>query len=123
MTTISKRIIGIPETQINREALHQNPTFGIHNVSSKRYQNKDIFKVEENTPSIIKRIGMSIDTNLIAQPCESVNDRMGIRTGSGFRNDPFSVEAGNGLSAEFFTNDRLGFTSDVKQKPTINKIY
>ena len=37
MTTIDRRIIGIPESQRNFKALEQRPRFGIHTISTKRY--------------------------------------------------------------------------------------
>ena len=79
--------------------------------------------MEDNTPSINHRIGMSQNQQLIARPCESVNDRMKIRTSSGFRTPHYEVRAGNGLNPRFFTDDRLHFTADLKQKPLINSIY
>ena len=123
MATINNRVIGLAENQINRKVLHPNPNFGIHTISYNRYQNKKIFQMEDNTPSINRRIGMSQNQQLIARPCEDINDRMAIRTGSGFRVNHYEVEPGNGLNARFFTPDRLHFTSDLKQKPLINKIY
>ena len=120
---IANRVIGIPQNQINRSVLHPNPKFGITFPEYKRYQNNKIFQMKDNTPSINSRIGMSQDQQLVARPCESVSDRMKIRTGSGFRKPHYSVKAGNGLSKQFFTNDRLQFTADLKQKPLINKIY
>jgi len=123
MTTISNRIIGLAENQRNRKVLHPNPTFGIHNIPYDRYQNKKIFQMENNTPSINKRIGMSQNTALIARPCESINDRMKIRTDSGFRVNHYEVRSGTGLNKRFFTPDRLEFTADLKQKALINKIY
>ena len=123
MATISNRIIGLAENQRNRKVLHPNPTFGIHNIPYDRYQNKKIFQMEDNTPSINKRIGMSQNTALIARPCESINDRMKIRTDSGFRVNHYEVRAGTGLNKRFFTPDRLEFTADLKQKALINKIY
>ncbi len=123
MATINNRVIGLAENERNRKVLHPNPTFGIHNVPYDRYQNKKIFQMEDNTPSINRRIGMSQNTALIAQPCETVNSRMDIRTGSGFRVNHYEVRAGNGLDPRFFTEDRLRFTADLKQKPLINKIY
>jgi len=123
MTTISNRIIGLAENQRNRKVLHPNPTFGIHNIPYDRYQNKKIFQMEDNTPSINKRIGMSQNTALIARPCESINDRMKIRTDSGFRVNHFEVRANNALSKMSFTPDRLYFSANLKQDPLINKIY
>ena len=123
MATINNRVIGIPENQRNRKALHINPTFGITFPEYKRYQNNKIFQLKDNTPSINSRIGMSQNQQLVARPCESVSDRMAIRTGSGFRTPQYSVKAGNGLSPMFFTDNRLQFTADLKQKPLINKIY
>tara|TARA_R110002050_G_scaffold59880_3_gene133340 strand:+ start:881 stop:1252 length:372 start_codon:yes stop_codon:yes gene_type:complete len=123
MATIDRRIIGIPESQRNFKALEQRPRFGIHTISTKRYQNNKIFEMKPNTPSINSRIGMSQNNNLIARPCESVNERSNNRQSGGFRVNHFDVKAGNGLSKRFFTNDRLGFTADLKQKPLINKIY
>tara|TARA_R110002050_G_C8896723_1_gene509810 strand:+ start:69 stop:440 length:372 start_codon:yes stop_codon:yes gene_type:complete len=123
MTTITPRLIGLPERERNREVLHPNPTFGIHNIPYDRYQNNKIFKMEENTPSINSRIGMSQNTSLIAYPCETINERMKIRTSSGFRNNNYTVKANNGLSVGSFTPDRLYFSSDLKQLPQIKKIY
>lgn len=123
MTTISQRIIGLPEADRNRDVLHINPTFGIHNVHYDRYQNKKIFQMEDNTPSINRRIGMSQNTSLIAQPCDSLNERLNFKQQGGFRRNLYSVKAHNGLSKASYTNDRLGFTSDLKQTPYINKIY
>ncbi len=123
MTTISNRIIGLAENQRNRKVLHPNPTFGIHNIPYDRYQNKKIFQMEDNTPSINKRIGMSQNTALIARPCESINERMKIRTESGFRVNHYEIRPGTGLNKRFFTPDRLEFTADLKQKALINKIY
>ena len=123
MTTISNRIIGLAENQRNRKVLHPNPNFGIHNIPYDRYENKKIFQMEDNTPSINKRIGMSQNTALIARPCESINDRMKIRTESGFRVNHYEVRGGTGLNKRFFTPDRLEFTADLKQKALINKIY
>ena len=120
---INNRIIGLAESERNRRALHPNPTFGIQFVEYDRYKNKDIFQMKDNTPSINSRIGMSQNQQLIARPCESVNDRMAIRTGSGFRRPQYEVRAANGLSKQFFTPDRLHFTADLKQKPLINSIY
>ena len=123
MATINKRVIGLAENERNRKVLHLNPTFGIHNIPYDRYKNKSIFQMQDNSPSINRRIGMSQNTALVARPCESVNDRLSIRTGSGFRVNHYEVEAGTGLNPRFFTADRLHFTADLKQKPLINKIY
>ena len=120
---INNRVIGLAENERNRKVLHLNPTFSIHNIPYDRYQNKNIFQMQDNTPSINRRIGMSQNTALIARPCESVNERMPIRTGSGFRINHYEVEPGNGLNPRFFTPDRLHFTSNLQQKPLINKIY
>ena len=120
---IANRVIGIPENQRNRKALHINPTFGITFPEYKRYQNNKIFQMKDNTPSINRRIGMSQNQELVSRPCEPISDRMKIRVSSGFRTPHYEVRAGNGLSKQFFTNDRLQFTADLKQKPLINKIY
>ena len=120
---IANRVIGIPENQRNRKVLHPNPTFGITFPEYDRYQNNKIFQMKDNTPSINSRIGMSQNQQLVARPCEPISDRMKIRTGSGFRKPQYSVKAGNGLSPMFFTDNRLHFTADLKQKPLINKIY
>jgi len=79
MATINNRVIGLAENQRNRDVLHINPQFGIHNIPYDRYQNKKIFQLEDNTPSINRRIGMSQNTALIAQPCESVNERLNVK--------------------------------------------
>mgnify|MGYP003127760156 CR=1 FL=1 len=123
MATINNRVIGIPENQRNKKALHPNPTFGINFPEYKRYQNNKIFQLKDNTPSINSRIGMSQNQQLVARPCEPISDRMKIRVSSGFRTPHYEVRAGNGLSPRFFTSDRLNFTADLKQKPLINKIY
>ena len=123
MSVINQRLIGLPESQRNRDVLHPNPTFGIHNIPYDRYQDKKVFQMKDNTPSINRRIGMSQNTSLIAEPCETLNERLNYRQQGGFRNNEYSVEAHNGLSRLSFTNDRLGFTSDLKQTPYINKIY
>lgn len=124
MTTINQRIIGLAESQINRKALHPNPTFGIHNISYDRYKNKKIFQMEGDEPvSINKRIGTNINYNLIARPCESINDRSNNRQFGGFKKTNFKTNPNNGLSPMFFTNERLYFTSDLKQKALINNIY
>ncbi len=120
---INNRIIGLAENERNRKALHPNPTFGIAFTEYDRYKNNKIFQMKDNTPSINHRIGMSQNQQLIARPCESVNDRMKIRTSSGFRTPHYKVRAGNGLSKQFFTPDRLNFTANLKQTPLINKIY
>ena len=39
MTTIDRRIIGIPESQRNFKVSDIRPRFGIHTISTKRYQN------------------------------------------------------------------------------------
>jgi len=123
MTTISQRIIGLPEADRNRKALHINPTFGINNIKYDRYQNKKNFQMENNTPSINSRIGMSQNTHLIARPCESINERLNNRQQGGFRLNNFEVKANNGLSKTSFTPDRLYFSANLKQDPLINKIY
>ena len=123
MATINNRVLGIPANEINRKALHPNPTFGIAFTKYDRYQNNKIFQLKDNTPSINRRIGMETNMALVARPCEPISDRMKIRTGSGFRKPHYEVRAGNGLSPMFFTDDRLQFTADLKQKPLINKIY
>jgi len=124
MTTISSRMIGLPEQERNRKILHPQPTFGIHHIKYDRYKNKKIFQITpENTPSINSRIGMSQNTNLIARPCESINDRLKIRTASGFRVNNFEVRAKTGLNKASFTLDRLYFSANLKQTPLINKIY
>ena len=122
-TIINNRVIGLAESQRNRDVLHPNPTFGIHHIKYDRYQNNKIFHVNENTPSINRRIGMSQDSRLIAEPCESVNERLNNRQQGGYRRNDYEVRAGNGLDARFFTEDRLRFTSNLKQSPQINKIY
>lgn len=123
MTTITQRIIGLTENERNKKVLHPNPSFGIHNIPYDRYKNNKIFKKEENTPSINSRIGISTNSALIAKPCETVNDRMKIRTSSGFRTNNFEVKANTGLSKGSFTPDRLYLSSNMKQTPQINKIY
>ena len=123
MSIISPRMIGLAEAQRNRKVLHPNPTFSIHSVPYDRYQKIKVFQMKDNTPSINSRIGMSQNTALIAEPCETINNRMKIRTSSGFRNNEYSVHSHNGLSPFSFTNDRLRFTADLAQKPYINKIY
>ena len=120
---INNRVIGLAENERNRKVLHPNPQFGIHNIPYDRYKNNKIFQIKENTPSINRRIGMSQNQQLVARPCEDINDRMKIRIGSGFRVNHYEVEAGNGLNPRFFTPDRLHFTSNLQQKPLINKIY
>ncbi len=120
---INNRIIGIPEAQRNRKALHLNPPFGIVFTEYDRYKNNKIFQMKDNTPSINHRIGMSQNQQLIARPCEDINNRMAIRTGSGFRTPHYEVRAGNGLSKQFFTPDRLNFTATLKQTTLINKLY
>ena len=122
-TIINNRVIGLAENQRNRDVLHPNPQFGIHNIPYDRYQNKKIFQLEDNTPSINRRIGMSQNTALIAQPCESLNERLNNRQQGGFKKSHYEVRAGNGLSSMFFSEDRLRFTADLKQSPQINKIY
>jgi len=124
MTTISSRMIGLPEQDRNRKILHLQPTFGIHHIKYDRYENKKIFQITpENTPSINARIGMSQNTHLIAHPCESINDRLKIRTASGFRVNHFEVRAKTGLNKTSFTPDRLYFSANLRQTPLINKIY
>ena len=124
MTTISSRMIGLPEQDRNRKILHPNPTFSINHIKYDRYQNKKIFQITpENTPSINARIGMSQNTHLIAHPCESINDRLKIRTASGFRVNHFEVRAKTGLNKTSFTPDRLYFSANLKPTPLINKIY
>jgi hypothetical protein len=124
MTTINQRIIGLAESQRNRKVLHLNPTFGIHNVPYDRYQNKKIFQMKGDEPvSINKRIGTNINYNLIARPCESINSRSNNRQAGGFKISHYETNPNNGLSPSFFTSDRLYFTSDLKQKPVINKLY
>ena len=124
MTTISSRMIGLPEQDRNRKILHPNPTFSINHIKYDRYQNKKIFQITpENTPSINARIGMSQNTHLIAHPCESINDRLKIRTASGFRVNHFEVRSKTGLNKVIFTPDRLLFSANLKQTPLINKIY
>lgn len=123
MATINQRIIGLPENQRNRDVLHPNPTFGIHNIPYDRYQSKKIFQMADNTPSINSRIGMSQNTALIARPCESVNERLNDRQQGGFRNNHYVVKSATGLNNRFFTDDRLYFSHDFKQEPLINKIY
>ena len=98
MTTINSRIIGLPETDRNKKVLHLNPEFSIHNIPYDRYQNKKIFQLPENTPSINRRIGMSQNTALIASPCESVNERLNNRQQGGFRFNNFMIHSHNGLS-------------------------
>ena len=123
MTTITQRIIGLAEKQRNVDVLHPNPSFGIHNIPYDRYKNNKIFDTKDNTPSINSRIGMSTNSNLIAKPCETINERMKIRTSSGFRTNNFEVKANTGLSSSSFTPDRLYLSSNLKQTPQINKIY
>lgn len=123
MSVINQRIIGLPESKRNRDVLHLNPTFGIHNIPYDRYENNKIFQMKENTPSINRRIGMSQNTALIAHPCESLNERLNNRQQGGFRNNHYEVKPATGLNNRFFTNDRLFFTHDFKQEPQINKIY
>jgi hypothetical protein len=123
MSVINQRIIGLPENKRNRDVLHINPTFGIHNIPYDRYQNNKIFQMKDNTPSINSRIGMSQNTSLIAHPCESLNERLNDRQQGGFRNNHYEVKPATGLNNRFFTNDRLFFTHDFKQEPQINKIY
>ena len=123
MSVINQRIIGLPESKRNRDVLHPNPTFGIHNIPYDRYENNKIFQMADNTPSINRRIGMSQDTALIAHPCESLNERLNNRQQGGFRNNHYEVKPATGLNNRFFTNDRLFFTHDFKQEPLINKIY
>jgi hypothetical protein len=124
MTTISQRIIGLPEQDRNRKILHPNPTFSINHIKYDRYQNKKIFQITpENTPSINTRIGMSQNTHLIAHPCDPINDRLKIRTASGFRVNHFEVRAKTGLNKSSYTPDRLYFSANLKQTPLINKIY
>jgi len=123
MTTITQRVIGLAENERNKKVLHPNPSFGIHNIPYDRYKNNKIFKKEENTPSINSRIGMSQNQALIAKPCETLNERMKIRTSSGFRTNNFEVKANTGLSKGSFTPDRLYLSSNMKQQPQINKIY
>ena len=124
MTTISSRMIGLPEQDRNRKILHLQPTFGIHHIKYDRYENKKIFQITpENTPSINARIGMSQNTHLIAHPCESIDDRLKIRTASGFRVNHFEVRAKTGLNKTSFTPDRLYFSANLRQTPLINKIY
>lgn len=123
MSVINQRIIGLTESQRNRDVLHINPTFGIHNIPYDRYENNKIFQMKDNTPSINRRIGMNQNTALIAHPCESLNERLNDRQQGGFRRNHYEVKLGTGLNNRFFTNDRLFFTHDFKQEPQINKIY
>ena len=123
MSVINQRIIGLPENKRNRDVLHINPPFGIHNIPYDRYQNNKIFQMKDNTPSINSRIGMSQNTSLIAHPCESLNESLNDRQQGGFRNNHYEVKPATGLNNRFFTNDRLFFTHDFKQEPQINKIY
>lgn len=120
---INNRIIGLSESERNRDVLHVNPTYSSSNVPYKRYQNNSIFKMDDASFSINKRIGMSQDTRLIAEPCETVSDRMADRQQGGFRRNHYEVKAHNGLNKLSFTTDRLGFTADLNQKPLINNIY
>ena len=122
-TIINNRVINIPENQKNKSVLHPNPQFGIHNIPYDRYQNKEIFQLKDNTPSINRRIGMNTRMELVAEPCEPLNERLNNRQQGGFRRNEYEVRAGNGLTPRFFTDDRLRFTSNLKQSPQINKIY
>lgn len=123
MTTISQRIIGLAESQRNRKALHLNPMFGIHSVPADRYQSKKIFQMDDEPASINRRIGTNISYNLIARPCESIFERSNNRQSGGFKTSHYKTNPNNGLNPMFFTNERLYFTSDLKQKPVINKLY
>jgi len=120
---INNRVIGLANNERNFKVLHPNPTFSIHSIDYKRYKNNKIFQMADNTPSIMSRVGMYQNVNLIAQPCETINTRSNNRQFGGFSNDNFKVKSGTGLSSKFFTEDRLGFSRNLKQKPLINSIY
>jgi hypothetical protein len=120
---INNRVIGLAEKERNFKVLHPNPTFSTHSLDYKRYKSNKIFQMADNTPSIMSRVGMYQNVNLIAKPCETINERSNNRQFGGYSNDDFKVKAGTGLSRQFFTEDRLGLSRSLKQKPLINAIY
>ncbi len=120
---INNRVIGLANNERNFKVLHPNPTFSINSIDYGRYKNNKIFQMADNTPSIMSRVGMYQNVNLIAKPCENINERSNNRQFGGFSHDHFKVKSGTGLSRQFFTQDRLGFSRNLKQKPLINNIY
>lgn len=123
MPLINNRIIGLAESQRNRSVLNQRPTYSSSFMSYGRYQNNKIFQQPRDVPTMSSRIGMNTNYELIAKPCIPISERDNKNQFGGFRKPSYKVKSGTGLSPQFFTNDRLGFTADLNQKPVIYSIY
>jgi len=98
------------------------PNVGV-NLADNKLPNKKV--KDEYTPTLLKQMGIEFKTSNISLGCRDVNDLRKVVRGNGTFFDKQLVNATPiaPLSRSAFSDDRLGVSADLKQKPHFVMTY